>query len=122
PLQLGIQVYFAESFEKLPANLREVRPTAFFGVPRVWEKFKARAEDGMRTLPPHRKKLLEYARSVATRRHAIELSGRPVPLLLELQYKLAQRVVFSKLKERIGFARCVLFATSAAPITKEVLE
>jgi long-chain acyl-CoA synthetase len=122
PLLHGVQVYFSESFEKLPANLREVRPTAFFAVPRVWEKFKAKAEEGMRVLPPHRRKILEWARGVALRRHGRALMGERVPVALALQYALAQRLVFGKLKERIGFDRTRLFATSAAPISREVLD
>ena len=45
PVLLGAQVYFAESIEAMPREPEEVRPTFFFGVPRVWEKFKAKAEE-----------------------------------------------------------------------------
>ncbi|HVY46336.1 MAG TPA: AMP-binding protein, partial [Minicystis sp.] len=41
PITLGSSVYFAEAIEKVPENLKEVRPTVFFGVPRIWEKFVA---------------------------------------------------------------------------------
>jgi long-chain acyl-CoA synthetase len=41
PITAGCAVHFAESIEKVPANLKEVRPTIFFGVPRIWEKFYA---------------------------------------------------------------------------------
>ncbi|MBI3183099.1 MAG: long-chain fatty acid--CoA ligase [Myxococcales bacterium] len=122
PLVCGVQVHFAEALEKLPENLKEVRPTAFFAVPRVWEKFKARAEEGMRALPPHHRRIVEWARSAAARRHGLSLEHRRVPPWLELQYRLAQKLVFEKLKARIGFGRTHIFATSAAPIAKEVLE
>ncbi len=118
----GIQIYFAESFEKLGENLRDVRPTVFFGVPRVWEKFKAKAEDGFGKQPPARQKILQWARGVAGRRHALDLRGERVPLSLEAQYLLAQRVVFGPLKARIGFGRGWFFATAAAPIGRDVLE
>jgi long-chain acyl-CoA synthetase len=122
PLLNGVQVYFAESLESLPQNLREVRPTAFFGVPRVWEKFKARAEERIASLPALRQRLVAWARRITLDRNHRLLAGERIPLRLDSQYQLAKKVVFSKLKERIGFDRTRIFATSAAPIGKDVLE
>lgn len=122
PLFNGVQVYFAESLEALPQNIREVRPTAFFGVPRVWEKFKARAEEGIAGLPVLRQRLISWARRITLERNHRFLAGERIPLRLELQYQLARKRVFAKLKERIGFDRTRVFATSAAPIGKDVLE
>ncbi len=122
PLLNGVQVYFAESLEALPQNIREVRPTAFFGVPRVWEKFKARAEERIASLPVLRQRLVAWARRMTLERNHRMLAGERIPLRLEFQYQLARREVFSKLKERIGFDRTRIFATSAAPIGKDVLE
>ena len=122
PLINGLQVYFAQSFEKLPENLREVRPTLFLGVPRVWEKFKAKAEAGIATQPKSRQRVLAWARSVATRFHDDAMSHRQSSITLQAQYALAQRVVFAPLKARIGLDKAHLLATSAAPIAREVLE
>lgn len=122
PIVNGLQVYFAQSFEKLPENLREVRPTLFFGVPRVWEKFKAKAEAGMASQPRARQRVVAWARQVASEYHADQMAHRQSSLTLQAQYALAQRLVFSKLKEKIGFDRAHVFATSAAPIAKDVLE
>ena len=122
PLINGLQVYFAQSFEKLPENLREVRPTLFLGVPRVWEKFKAKAEAGIATQPRARQRVLAWARSVASRFHDDVRSHRQSSITLQGQYALAQRLVFAPLKARIGLDRAHLLATSAAPITQDVLE
>jgi long-chain acyl-CoA synthetase len=122
PVFNGVQVYFAESLDALPQNIREVRPTGFFGVPRVWEKFKARAEQAIAGLPPIRQRLLSWARRITLERTHRVLSGERVPVRLELQYQLARKKILSKLKERIGFDRTRVFATAAAPIGKDVLE
>ncbi len=122
PLINGLQVYFAQSFEKLPENLREVRPSLFLGVPRVWEKFKAKAEAGIATQPKNRQRVLAWARSVATRFHDDAMSHRQSSITLQVQYALAQRLVFAPLKARIGLDKAHLLATSAAPIAREVLE
>lgn len=122
PVLLGAQVYFAESIDAMPRNLTEVRPTFFFGVPRVWEKFKAKAEAGFAAQPPHMRKVLAWARSVASDYHARALRHERIPVWLEAQYQLARRVVFAPLKERIGFDRVTFCATAAAPIGRDVLE
>lgn len=122
PIVAGVQVYFAESFEKLGENLKEVRPTVFFGVPRVWEKFKAKAEASMATLPRARKRVLAWARDVALRYHLATMEHRQPTVRLTSQYLLAQRLVFGPLKARIGLERCHVLVTSAAPISRDVLE
>ncbi|MDQ3265732.1 MAG: long-chain fatty acid--CoA ligase [Myxococcota bacterium] len=122
PLVQGAQVYFAQSVEKMPENLKQVRPTVFFGVPRVWEKFKGRAEERMAQLPPRRARLLRWARRTAALRTALSLGNERVPWTLDAQYRLAQRLVFAPMKERIGFDRTRVFITSAAPIGRDVLD
>jgi len=122
PLMLGMQVYFADSVEAMPANLRDVRPTFFFGVPRVWEKFKVKAEEGLRSQPPLKRRLVSWARGVASEYHARAQRHERIPVLLQAQYDLARKRVFAPLKARIGMERVEFFATAAAPIGREVLE
>jgi long-chain acyl-CoA synthetase len=122
PLLAGGQVYFADSIDSVPQNLKEVRPTFFFGVPRVWEKFKARAEEGFRALPSVRQKVLAWARGVATQYHTLALRHEKVPLPLEAQYRLARRLVFVPLHQRIGFDQVEYFSVGAAPISRDVLD
>jgi long-chain acyl-CoA synthetase len=122
PLLLGAQVYFAESVDRMPENLKEVRPSFFFGVPRVWEKFKAKAEQGLGAQPPHKRRILEWARGVTLERNARAMRHERVPVWLEAQYQLAKRVALDPLKARIGFERVEFFATAAAPIGRDVLE
>ncbi|MFZ5440149.1 MAG: AMP-dependent synthetase/ligase [Myxococcota bacterium] len=122
PLLNGLQVSFAESFEKLGDNLREVRPTLFFGVPRVWEKFKAKAEAALASQPVPRQKIVAWARDVAARYHDDVLSHRQPSISVQAQYAAAKRLVFAPLKARIGLDRAHVLATSAAPISRDVLE
>ncbi|MBE2249979.1 MAG: AMP-binding protein [Myxococcus sp.] len=122
PLIAGMQVSFAESFEALGDDLRSVRPTVFFGVPRVWEKFKAKAEASMAQQPKARQRVLAWAREVALRYHSTTMEHRQPTIRLAAQYALAQRLVFEPLKRRIGLDRCRVLVTSAAPIGRDVLE
>ncbi|MBA3549545.1 MAG: long-chain fatty acid--CoA ligase [Nannocystis sp.] len=122
PVTLGFQVYFAEALEKLPDNLKEVQPTIFFGVPRIWEKFHAAVRGKLAQATGVKKRLLEWAMGVARRVHALGNRGESPPPLLALQYALAQRLVFRKLKTALGLGRAKVCTSGAAPIAPEVLE
>jgi long-chain acyl-CoA synthetase len=118
----GACVYFAESIEKLADDLKSVQPTVFFGVPRVWEKFHAAVRAKLAAAKGPKARLLAWARSVASRVHARKNRGEPLPGLLELQYRLAQRLVFRKLREALGLGRARMCVSGAAPLGVDVLE
>jgi long-chain acyl-CoA synthetase len=122
PLLMGIQVYFAQSVDKMPDALKELRPTFFFGVPRVWEKFKVKAEAGLNSQPPMKRRLVDWARGVAMERHTRAMRRERIPVLMEAKYRLAQKLVFAPLRARIGMDRVEFFATAAAPIGRDVLD
>ena len=122
PIDARRAVTHVEPLETLPDDLKRVRPTVFFAVPRVWEKLKARAEGRIAGLEGAQRRLFEWALAVTRRYVERVLSGQAMPVALAAQYALARRSVTGPLKARIGFDRCRLFVTSAAPIGREVLE
>jgi long-chain acyl-CoA synthetase len=122
PVTTGGAVYFAESLEKVPENLKQVRPTIFFAVPRIWEKFHAAITAKAREAEGGRKRILDWAMSVGRRVNDRRTRGLRVPLRLRVQHRLAARLVYSKMKEAIGLDRARLCVTGAAPIAREVLE
>ncbi len=122
PLTAGSHVYFAESIDALPDNLKEVQPTVFFGVPRIWEKFHAGISAKLKQATGVKKSLVGWALSVGARVSALKVRGEEPRGALALQYGLASRLVFSKLKPAIGLGRARVAVSGAAPIAKEVLE
>lgn len=118
PMAMGSLVYFAESIEKLGENLAEVRPTVFMGVPRVWEKIQAKMQAAGASAPPMRKKLVAWARKTGLAGGFAEQRGETKPLL----YPLAKKIVFDKVRQRLGLDRARLCVTSAAPISRDTLE
>ncbi|WP_394836920.1 long-chain fatty acid--CoA ligase [Pendulispora rubella] len=122
PVTAGFSVYFAESIDKVPDNLKEVQPTVFLGVPRIWEKMHAGISAKMADAKGAKKKILAFARRTATEHSAYVCKGQKVPPLLRLRRAVATKLVFSKLKPAIGLGRARIFVVGAAPIGKDVLE
>ncbi|MFV8752849.1 AMP-dependent synthetase/ligase [Nannocystaceae bacterium ST9] len=109
---------FAEGFEQLGDNLREIRPHSFVGVPRVWEKIQAKMMDAGAKNTGLKKAIAKWARGVGTKAARARERGEAPPLA----YGLADKLVFSKVRERLGLDRSVYQVSSAAPIAKETLE
>jgi long-chain acyl-CoA synthetase len=115
-------VYFAESIEAVPENLKEVQPSIFFGVPRIWEKFHAGISAKLKEATGVKEKLVAWAMGVGLKAAQVRANGRRPQGLLAVQYELANRLIFSKLKEAIGLKNARITVSGAAPIAKEVLE
>ena len=122
PTTMGSTVYFAESIEKVADNLKECRPTVFFGVPRIWEKFHAVLAGKLGEVTGAKKHLIAWARKVCAQVNALRDRNQPLPRLLEAQYRLADKLVISKLKTALGFDRARTLISGAAPIAPDVLE
>ncbi len=122
PAAGGATVYFAESIEKVPDNLKEVQPTVVFGVPRIWEKFHAGVSAKLGQATGAKKHLVTWARGVATQVTALRNRGKEPGGLLAVQYQLADRLVFSKLKPALGLGRARMCVSGAAPIARDVID
>ena len=118
----GIPVYYAESLDKLRDNLVEVKPTVFFGVPRVWEKFHAGVVDKMAENTGVKAKLVEQATAVGRRVVSSRCQGQKASLADVAQFKLFDKLVYSKVKEALGLSEARLCASGAAPVSKLILE
>jgi long-chain acyl-CoA synthetase len=119
---VGYPVYYAESLDKLLANMLEVKPTLFFGVPRVWEKFHAGVVEKLGEAHGAKAKLAE--RAMAVGRHVTTRWARGLGASFTdvAQYKVFDKLVYSKVKEGLGLAESRLCVSGAAPIAPEVLE
>ncbi|MBA3392752.1 MAG: long-chain fatty acid--CoA ligase [Deltaproteobacteria bacterium] len=122
PASTGSTVYFAESLEKIADNLKDCRPTVFFGVPRIWEKFHAAVAAKLTQVTGAKKRLVEWARKTCSAVNAKRDRGEELPSVLALQYALANKLVIRKLKTALGFDRARLLISGAAPIAPDVLE
>ena len=122
PITAGASIYFAESLDEVPNNVKEVQPTIFFGVPRIWEKFHAGVSGKISEAEGAKAKLLAWAMAIGHRVVAARNAGKEPTGLLALQYRLATKLIFSKLKPALGLGRARVCVSGAAPIAPEVLE
>ncbi len=118
PIVTGACSWFAESLDVLPDNLREARPCFFFGVPRVWEKIQAGIEQAAAGNPWLKRRIGAWARGVGRRKVEAQQRGDSPPW----NYELARKLVFSKVRDKLGLDRARICATSTAPIARETLD
>ncbi len=122
PSSSGSSVYYAESIDKVPDNLKEVQPTIFFGVPRIWEKFHAGVSAKLAQATGARARLVAWTRQVCAARNDRRNRGQEASALLEVQYRVVEKLVLSKLKPALGLGRARLCISGAAPISQDVIE
>ena len=117
----GNVVYFAQSIDKLGEHLRDVRPTQFFAVPRIWEKMAAAVRGQVSAATGVRGRLLRWAVSVGEKRSDARHGGRTVGAGLQRRHALADRLVLQKLRVALGLDQATVLASGAAPIAPDVL-
>jgi long-chain acyl-CoA synthetase len=122
PATIGGAVYYAESVEKLADNIKEVRPTYFAGVPRVWERFYAGVTEQLGHATGAKAKIAEWAMGVGRNANALRMRGDEPSGMLAAQEKVADTLVLSKVRQALGLDECRTFITAAAPISTEIQE
>lgn len=114
-LLCGVTVRFAESLETLPRDLLQVQPTVMTGVPRVFEKTRARIMETVAGQPALKRWLFGWAMSVGRARSRALFDKRPVPGSVAAQHALADRLVLSTLRAKLG-GRLRMVVTGSAPL------
>ena len=114
--------WFAESLEKVNEAWLAARPTILSTVPRVLEKAQQKILKAVEDGNPRRRRI--FARALATGLKVFELKerGEPVPFLLSLEHRLWDRLVFQKVRARLGWDRVRFAMCGGAPIRVEILK
>ena len=115
----GMAVFFGESLEMIGPNLREVKPTIFVGVPRIFEKIYARVKEKTAEKGRLNVAILNWAVSVGKEYARLEVAHKPIPALLGLKHKFADRLIFEKIRKAMG-GRIRLLVSGGAALPEEL--
>jgi len=115
----GMAVYFGESLEMIGPNLREVKPTIFVGVPRIFEKIFARVKEKTAEKGRFNVALLKWAVAVGKQYAKLAVAHRKIPPLLAFKHKLADKLIFSKMRQALG-GRIRLLISGGAALPEEL--
>jgi long-subunit acyl-CoA synthetase (AMP-forming) len=119
----GMQIVTLANLKQLIEVLPKVRPTFFGAVPQIWYRLKAGIEAQLAAeKSPVRKRLATWAIGVGRARARLLSDGKPVPPLLAVQHRIADKLVLSQIRRRLGLERVKFAATGAAAIDPEALE
>jgi len=120
----GHPVYYAESLDPavLVENIKEVKPTVFFGVPRIWERMHARVSGELAKATGAKAKIAEWALGVGRKVSALRNRGEEPSGLLAAQHKVADALVFSKVQSAMGLNEARVRVSGAAPVSAEILD
>jgi len=121
-LGTGIQIRTVADPRTLVSALAQVRPTFFGGVPQIWYKIKTAIETGVAAEPsPAKRRLATWALRTGTQVARLRSDRKPVPLALRAQHVVADRLVLSALRAKLGMDRVRSCVSGAAPIAPDAL-
>ena len=120
-LYTGAKLNFVENPETIPENVREIAPTVFTAVPRVWEKFYSGVMISLKEAGFIQQAAYAWGIGVGTTIAERVLAGQSVSSWLKMQFTLAQWLVLNNVRKLIGIHRARFLVTGAAPISPDLV-
>jgi long-chain acyl-CoA synthetase len=117
----GCEVYFCPSVDQVMTMVREVHPTYFTSVPRLWEKIYDGIRSRMDKVTGTRRVIRDWALLLGARRAAAYDRGRRPSPWVQAQWNLADRLVFSKIRQGIGLDQVKICVSGSAPVSPDML-
>ncbi len=120
-IHAGVSIAYAESIEKVVDNMREVKPTLTTGAPRLYEKMYAAVLQSASDAGGLKKSIAFWARRIGIEYAEAEVGGGGASAWLRLQRAIADRLVFSKIRERVG-GNIHFFVSGSAPLAPVIMK
>jgi long-chain acyl-CoA synthetase len=115
----GVVINYAESVDTVPADMQDRRPTLMASVPRLYEKIYGRVLENVRNSSAFRRRIFAWGRLAGEEWAEYAIPHRPVPRGLAVRKRIADRLVFGKLRARTG-GRVRFFISGGAPLSPEI--
>ena len=120
-LYTGAKLNFVENPETIPENVREIAPTVFTAVPRVWEKFYSGVMISLKEAGAVQQAAYGWGIGVGTEIADKVLAGQPVDSWLKFKFTVAQWIALNNVRKMIGIHRARFLVTGAAPISPDLV-
>ena len=117
---IGAVISLAESFATVLTNLNEIRPTLLVSVPRLFEKMHSGIISKVEKASPLKQKLFNWAKDVADRSVDYIVQKKKMPFGLQIQYNLANKIIFSNLRTALGLDKLVVSINGGGAIANEI--
>jgi len=117
----GVTAAYVSDMNSLLEEMQEIRPTFFGSVPSVFEKAFARVLTAVENSTPIKRRIFRWVEGVGSQVSRRKQFGKPIPTVLKLKYAIADKLVFSSIRQIFG-GRVRYFLSSAAPISREIIE
>lgn len=121
-LYTGSVLNFVENPDTVPENVREIAPTVFTAVPRVWEKFYSGVMIGLKEASRLQQATYAWAIGVGMQIAEKVLAGQPVDGALKFKFRLARWLALDNVRKLIGIHRARFLVTGAAPISPDLVK
>ena len=121
PIRCGMPVNFTESLLKLPDEIKTVRPTLFLAPPRLWERVYATVCTELKKRPAAAQRLFHTGLALGLAAARYRRTGQPVPARIRVPLMIVDRLVFSKVRARLG-GKMTVPASGAAPLGIDLAE
>ena len=115
----GVSIAYVESMDTIAKNMLEVRPTIVVAVPRIYEKIHARITDTAMRAGGAKRAIFLWARAVGERWANVVLRGEKPGMVLALEHRIADKLVFAKVRAAVG-GRLRYFVSGSAPLSDEI--
>ena len=115
----GGTIVYAESIEKIASNMEDIHPTIITAVPRLFERMYSKIKRNVESQPEKKQKIFNWAIEIGKEYCVAKKSGHPIPIFLSLKHKLADKLVFHKLRAKTG-GKLRFFISGGAALAREL--
>ena len=121
-LYTGAILNFVENPDTIPENVREIAPTTFLAVPRVWEKFYSAVTISISESTKVQRLAYKWAIDIGRQIADLFIAGKPIPASLKFRFHIGRRIALDNVRKMMGIHRCRFLATGAAPISPDLIK
>ena len=121
PIEMGMPITFSESLLRLPQEMKSVQPTVFVAPPRFWERIHSTIKTEVRKRPAFAQKIFFASLGLGIAAARYSRLGKPVPFHIRVPYRLAEKLVFQKIRDRFG-GKLRVAISGGAPLGAELAE